>query len=234
MPSQVVGWTPDGKKVVFSSARGTGAFPTVATLWEVPAEGGMETPILTDWGSSASFSADGSKIAFISGRDGNDEIYVMKSDGSGQANLTNNARGDYFPAWSPHGSKIAFESSLGYGNGEVYVMNADGSGVTRLTSTPLWSYEPVWSPDGSKIAFSAYDGSNTGIYVMNADGSGLRNLTNKSAFTAVPQWSPDGRQIAFVGDGLYVMNADGSGIARVTNSASNFGAPAWRPWQPGG
>jgi tricorn protease len=60
----VVGWTPDGKKIVFSSTRGNGAFPSVATLWEVPLDGGIETPIDTDWGSYASFSADGSKMAF--------------------------------------------------------------------------------------------------------------------------------------------------------------------------
>jgi tricorn protease len=60
----VVGWTPDGKKVIFSSTRGNGAFPSVATLWEVPADGGIETAISTDWGSSASYSTDGSKLAF--------------------------------------------------------------------------------------------------------------------------------------------------------------------------
>ncbi len=63
-PDNVVGWTNDGKKVVFSSSRGAGAFPNVATLWEVPIEGGIETPIATDWGSSASFSQDSSKMAF--------------------------------------------------------------------------------------------------------------------------------------------------------------------------
>jgi tricorn protease len=63
-PDNVVGWTNDGKKVVFSSTRGVGAFPSVATLWEIPVEGGIETPISTDWGSSASFSQDGSKMAF--------------------------------------------------------------------------------------------------------------------------------------------------------------------------
>ncbi len=60
----VVGWTNDGKHVVFSSTRGNGAFPSVATLWEVPVDGGIETPISTDWGSSASFSQDASKMAF--------------------------------------------------------------------------------------------------------------------------------------------------------------------------
>ncbi len=60
----VVGWTADGKKVVFSSTRGNGAFPSVATLWEVAVDGGIERAIETDWGSYASYSPDGSKLAF--------------------------------------------------------------------------------------------------------------------------------------------------------------------------
>jgi tricorn protease len=60
----VVGWTPDGRKVIFQSTRAKGVFPTVATLFEVPVDGGLEQPVPTDWGSWASYSPDGSKIAF--------------------------------------------------------------------------------------------------------------------------------------------------------------------------
>lgn len=60
----VVGWTPDGKKVIFSSTRGKGAFPSVATLFEVSVDGGAEVPVPTDWGASASYSPDGKKMAF--------------------------------------------------------------------------------------------------------------------------------------------------------------------------
>ena len=60
----VVGWTPDSKKVIFSSTRGNGVFPTVATLWEVPADGGIEVAVETDWGIWSSYSADGKKMAF--------------------------------------------------------------------------------------------------------------------------------------------------------------------------
>src|SRR5262245_49125199 len=69
------------------------------------------------------------RIAFTSKRDGNNEIYVMNADGSGQTNLTNNPASDAGPAWSPDGRQIAF-GSFRDGNGEIYVMNADGSGQT--------------------------------------------------------------------------------------------------------
>ena len=60
----VVGWTPDGKRIIFSSTRGNGAFPTVATLWEVPVDGGIERALSTDWGAYASYSPDGARLAF--------------------------------------------------------------------------------------------------------------------------------------------------------------------------
>ncbi len=60
----VVSWTPDGKGVLFSSVRGKGAFPSVPTLFEVSVDGGIERPVPTDWGSTASYSPDGKKMAF--------------------------------------------------------------------------------------------------------------------------------------------------------------------------
>src|SRR5437016_4483694 len=76
-------------------------------------------------GASATEGAEG-RIAFVSNRDGNNEIYVMDANGSGVTRLTNNAAGDSGPAWSPDGTQIAFSSSRD-GNAEIYAMNADGS-----------------------------------------------------------------------------------------------------------
>jgi len=61
---EVVGWTRDSKNVVFRSTRGQGAFPSVATLFQVPAEGGMEQPLPVDWGYYGSFSPDGKRFVF--------------------------------------------------------------------------------------------------------------------------------------------------------------------------
>lgn len=60
----VVGWSRDSRRIMFESTRGQGVFPTVGTLWEIAAEGGMEQPIKTDWGSFGSYSPDGAKLAF--------------------------------------------------------------------------------------------------------------------------------------------------------------------------
>jgi dipeptidyl aminopeptidase/acylaminoacyl peptidase len=75
------------------------------------------------------------RIAFVSSREGNAEIYLMHADGSGQTNLTKNLSDDTNAVWSPDGSRIAFVSWRD-GNDEIYVMHADGSDQTRLTGIP--------------------------------------------------------------------------------------------------
>src|SRR3954454_16158163 len=51
----VVGWTPDSKRIVFTSARGM-MYPGIPNLYEVPAGGGLEQPVLADWGSWGAYS----------------------------------------------------------------------------------------------------------------------------------------------------------------------------------
>jgi|SRR5881628_596963 len=186
-------------------------------------------------------SRDGSKIAFVSFREGTYccGVYVMNaSDGSGAVRLTNG----YSPAWSPDGSKIAF-TRFGSGGYSIYVMNVADNVLTvpaRIGIVLLGNGDhPTWSPDGSKIAFT---GAHTDcglsvchdIYVMNADGTGVVRLTNDSAYADDPAWSPDGSRIAFSSNRtwnsqIYVIYADGSGRARLTNNTYWDYDPTWSP-----
>src|SRR5918911_5034898 len=90
------------------------------------------------------------RIAFISQRDGNREVYTMNADGTDVLRLTNTPGYEFNPAFSPDGRKIAFLSGRD-GNNELYVMDADGANQTRLTFNGTDDSMPAWSPDGSQI-----------------------------------------------------------------------------------
>jgi tricorn protease len=62
-PDTVVGWSRDSKKVMFSSSRGR-VYGGIPSLYEVPADGGPELPMPTDWGTFASYSPDGHQLAY--------------------------------------------------------------------------------------------------------------------------------------------------------------------------
>ena len=174
------------------------------------------------------------QIAFVSTADGNAEIYVINSNGTGSTRLTLHPASDVEPAWSSDGSKIAFRSDRD-GNAEIYVMNADGSNPVRLTDAAAADYAPSWSPDGTRIAFTSERDGNAEIYVMNADGTSPVNVTSNPAYDADPAWSPDGTRIAFTSnrdgiEGIYVMSADGVGVTRLSSDPSVTDAqPAWSP-----
>ena len=163
---------------------------------KTPAPTASRTPAYIPAPTATPASVAG-RIAFVSDRDGNEEIYVINTDGSDVTRLTDNEATDEGASWSPDGLRIAFVSYRGLlSDFEIYVMNADGSDVRRLTHGGR-DIEPSWSPDGLRIAFASYRGLQFDfeIYVMNADGSDVRRLTHGGR-NADPSWSPDGRRIA--------------------------------------
>ena len=207
----------------------------------------LQADVTVDFATGPAVVSPGSgQIAFVSGRDGNNEIYVMNADGSSPINLTHDPASDVQPAWSPDGSKIAF-TSFRDGNDEIYVMNADGSGLLNLTNTPANDGWPVWSPDGSRIAFISDRDGTWKYYVMNSDGSRVSPTVPAGGLYPPPIgplypliWSPDGTRIAyvqFVSCGprcippyayIWVASADGSGAMQLTNGRADA-QPAWSP-----
>ncbi len=180
------------------------------------------------------------KIAFMSDRAGNLDIWVMDADGSNPVQLTTDSKWDGDPVWSPDGTKIAYASRAGvtftYEN--IWVMDADGSNPVQLTTDPAMDTRPAWSPDGTKIAFgSDRDGdpaTRDNIWVMDANGDNQVELTTDPAQDVNPAWSPDGTKIAFESYrggqwDIWVMDADGSNQVKLFDDPSSSGSPAWSP-----
>jgi hypothetical protein len=177
-------------------------------------------------------TVENGKIAFATDLDGQWQIVTAYDGGTAVTPLSDLPTNQFHPAWSPDGSRIAFDAQSGGGETQIHVMDANGSNLQALTKAPEWNYLPAWSPDGARIAFVSNRDGNDEIYVMNADGSGQERLTSDPDEDLSPTWSPDGSRIAFQSnrDGfnrIYVMDADGSGVIRLTDS-EGFD-PAWSP-----
>jgi len=175
------------------------------------------------------------KIAFLSNRDGDWEIFSMDADFANPVNLTNNSATELSSlSTSPDGQKIIFHSNRA-GQGDLYIMNGDGSNPVRLTDDPVTENWAHWSPDGRRIVYHAYRGEgNSDIFMMDADGSNHIQLTADPAADLEPSWSPDGERIVFTSDregsqDIFVMQADGSNPIQLTRHIGRDAQPQWSP-----
>jgi hypothetical protein len=151
-------YSPDGTQIALDSTRGGGT-----EIWIINADGSGAARQLTHayggtWG--ATWSPDGRRIAFNAWRPGggNQDIYVVRADGTGEQRLTTDPADDIGPAWSPDGRRIAFRR-LGDQpeGGEIWSIAADGSYPSLLSRDPgaaddLTSGGGAWAADG-RIAF---------------------------------------------------------------------------------
>jgi Tol biopolymer transport system component len=186
--------------------------------------------------AAPSWSPDGSQIAFVSDREGEPDIWVMGSDGSNPANVTQHEAKDHSPAWSPDGEWIAFASVRESLYWELYLMRPDGSDVQRLT---WWEdasdLSPTWSPDGTRLAFASKRDGDWEIYTMDRDGGNLARLTEHPADDTNPAWSPDGSRIAFEStrDGyaeIYLVPIVGGAAVNISGAPySSEHGPTWSP-----
>lgn len=183
--------------------------------------------------------APGHPIAYVSSGLGNaDDIFVLSADAQRDVNVTRFASYDSWPAWSPDGSQMAFESNRDDPMfTEIYVVQVDSGYLTRLTAdTGFADAQPAWSPLGNRIAFvSDRDSAGFDIYLMNTAGGSVKRLTTDSANSAQPTWSPDGSKLAFATDRdapageIYVMDTSGGNLVNLTNNTASDLTPAWSP-----
>jgi Tol biopolymer transport system component len=231
--------SPPGTPSAVTSPSGRIVFDNFQDVWSINADGtGLTHLTKSPWPEfDATWSPDGTQIAFRSEPDGDQEIWLMNADGSEPHRLTRGLS----PAWSPDGSKIAYASpgdipcppGRGLRCTGISIMNADGSGQHRVPNTDGGEY-PSWAPDGKRIAFNSNLSGDHVMFIVDIDGSHVVDLSSVGEGWQV-DWSPDGGSILFTSHrdhpdnytDVYVMRPDGSGVQRLTNARAY--TPAWSP-----
>jgi CSLREA domain-containing protein len=236
--------SPDGTKIVYAemgedgynldvyvmNADGTGAVnltnnpsdPTDVYNCRIDPHG-RQTPVANIFlcmDTEPAWSPDGQHIAFVSGRGGSRQLYVMEADGSELTLLETRGPayaggGAFEPVWSPDGTKIAYSlnqyeiallalNRVEGADGKVtYSVEEDETLVPGPGGFTLID-DPAWSPDGSKVAYThqSIDFANSRlvweVYTIRADGTGETRVTDTAdELEHNPVWSPDGTKIAY-------------------------------------
>jgi TolB protein len=163
----------------------------------------------------------------------NADLYSVEPSSGIERRLTDDPRPDSYPAWSPDGTRVVFDSRRGDGNRNIWVREADG-GYTALTSDARDDGYPAWSPDGTQVTWAAGAAGAREIWVMDvADPAAARRLTT-GADDLWPTWSSRGL-IAFerhlgADQEIWVVDPAGGGAAaRITAADGGGSDPAWSP-----
>jgi len=231
-PAASVGWlsvASDGRSLCFETtattnslvmARVDPATETVTIAGKPVFDGSLQFRL-------ASISPDASMVAFTT--DGQEDLFVMRSDGSDLRQLTNDIDRDRGASWSPNGEQIVFYSSRS-GRYQIWAIRPDGSELTQLSNLPAGNLPtfPVLSPDGRQLAATATNGSwiadLTKIPITKVDT--LPRLKEQRDHAFHPQgWSPDGTRLAGPSwtepDGIFIYSIAGRSYTKVAPGFEN-------------
>jgi WD40-like Beta Propeller Repeat/Bacterial Ig-like domain (group 2) len=144
-------WTPDGARIVYTSAPKTG-FPQLASI-RTDGTDNRALTTLAGGNRSAAVSPDGASIAFVSARDGNPRIYTMAPDGSRQHRVTKGSDRESNPHYLPTGELI-FVTEKGGGSRLQRLSAGAAQGVAVFeTKQPVLAL--AVSRDGGRVAYTA-------------------------------------------------------------------------------
>lgn len=171
------------------------------------------------------WSADNKWIAFVSDRDGNEEIYMARSDGSELKRITSDAERDIHPYFSPDGKYLLFNSTRGNGSLDIYRYTIATSETEQITNTPNDQETCArYSPGMQQIVFLKNNDASDDLYVMDMAAKQYNNITNTPLVTdGWPMFDKTGKWIYFssMESGtycIYRIQPDGKNKQRLTRA----------------
>jgi tricorn protease len=217
-----VGLSPKGERAVFA-ARGD--------IFSAPIEKGP-TRNLTDSSGAhdkwPSWSPEGSQIAFVSDKSGEEELYLIPQDGSKPAEqITNGGTAmRYAPEWAPDGKRIAFSDK----DGKLYVLTLADRKIVEITDTPRGQIRDyTWSPRGNFLAFTmANQNQFASVFVWSATDGQLRRVTDDYFNSYNPAWDPQGNYLYYLSDREFAPQLSNIEFNYATNRPTYIYAMALR------
>jgi tricorn protease len=183
---------PKGERVLFT-ARGD--------VFTAPVEKGVTRNLTRSsryHDKAARWSPDGRKIAFLSDRSGEEELWLVNQDGSGEPEqLTTGGKAmRYAPAWSPDGKRLAFSDK----DGKLWVLTLAGRKLVEVADEPRGALNDFsWSPDGAFLAYTLSEGEVVrSIWIWSAADGRARRATSEIFDESSPAWDPDGKYLFFL------------------------------------
>ncbi len=177
-------WSPDGKKIAFSTDR-----DDVWQIFVMNADGSGAKLLGKDpkqEGTKPVWKPDGKQIAFVSSRN----VALAAPGGKELKFITTTGYNDC-PSWSRDGKRLVIAS----GN-DLKTLSSDGSGPKPLTRSG-WNGEPEWSPVDDRVVFVSNREGRYDIWVTMQDGSAPERITDDKSRESCPTWSPDAKWIAY-------------------------------------
>ncbi|NNF26794.1 MAG: hypothetical protein HKN73_06225 [Gemmatimonadetes bacterium] len=183
------------------------------------------------------------RIAFISNRAGNWDLYTIDPNGSNLQAVTTHEAGDHFPRWIAGGTRLAFRSQRARDDGgwDRWEIDLDGTDAApadlpaRLNNPDVGMFPEVHATGSYLVNAVERDGEQD-LYVWRFDGGGERVLAPAPGLDYRPLFSPDGSRVLFISerDGnaeIYTVAFDGNDVRRLTNAP---GIDRYARWSPDG
>jgi Tol biopolymer transport system component/serine/threonine protein kinase len=189
-------FSPDGTKIVYHVTR----VGTPGDIYVMNADGGNQTQITTNPGfdERPSWFPDGEQIAFLSTREGKDEMWVTSLKSGRERKLFSLAQDITFPHLSPDGKQIVFNSKKS-GTTNLWIVPVEGGEPKQLTFDRESMGFACWSPDSKYIAFEMKRGDDNLLAIMPSSGGDVIQLNSGRGQSWPFSFSKDGDKIVFAG-----------------------------------
>jgi Tol biopolymer transport system component len=191
----------DGRRIAYATRDGRSNLERIPFHREAGTIAGPAQPVTqgsTRMVRSGDVSPDGEWIVYDTSNP-QEDLFVVRTDGSGVRQITNDAFKDRVPRWSPLGDRILFYSDRTSKSYEAWTIRPDGSGMQKVSAAHGETmFDPIWAPDGRRILYSLTSRSSEIVDVTRpAEGqtpSRLPAMPDDRIFLPT-SWSPDGKRL---------------------------------------